>query len=51
MSALDDKRGGPDQVPVTAPDPFPPADDANKAPITGEGWIEMIRRRKRVEQQ
>jgi hypothetical protein len=30
---------------VTAgPDPYPPADPANKAPIDGSGWVQMIRR-------
>lgn len=42
------KTGGPAATIVEGPDPYPPADADNKVKITGDGWKQMLRRRRRL---
>lgn len=43
---LAQRMGGPTAVISVGPAPYPPADPADKAKISGEGWRRMILKRK-----
>jgi hypothetical protein len=42
------RQGGPTTTLAVGADPYPPASAANKAQLSGAGWVRMILRLKQV---